>query len=186
MPTEPYRGDPMVVLGVDVGTKLGWAVLSDEQGPGDRGKHIASGTLDLTPRKGDQTGRRYYLARQHLRRVIHEHRPSHVGYELVRFHGSRGRNADGTARQLDGTNAAHVYGGLRAVLTELCYGLAIAVLEHEVGHLKQFATSKGNAPKSAMIAAARRAWPNVEIEDDNHADALWIAERTRFQTAIPF
>lgn len=185
MGSEPYRADPDVVLGVDLGTRLGWSVLSDV-GASARGVHLSSGTLDLSPRKGDTTGRRYYLARQHLRRLIHQHRPCHVGYELVRFHGSRGRSADGSARQLDGTAAAHVYGGLRAVLTELCYGLAIPVMEHEVGHLKQFATGKGNAAKPAMIAAAAAAWPDVELIDDNHADAMWLAERTRFQTSIPF
>lgn len=179
---EPYRADPDVFLGVDLGTHLGYAVMACAGGT--HGTVLDSGVEDLSPFKhGEPTGRRFFRARKLMRGLIHRHRPSAVGYEMIRRHGGKKRD---TGESFDGIAAAHVYGGIRAVLTELCYGLALPVLEHEVAHIKSFATSKGNAPKSAMVESARRAWPSVEIIDDNHADALWIAERTRFNLSIPF
>jgi crossover junction endodeoxyribonuclease RuvC len=40
--------------------------------------------------------------------------------------------------------------------------------------IKKHATGKGNAKKDAMIESARKKFPNIEIVDDNHADAIWI------------
>lgn len=41
--------------------------------------------------------------------------------------------------------------------------------------LKLWSVGHGNAPKSVMLAAAREAFPEIEIEDDNAADAVWLA-----------
>jgi Holliday junction resolvasome RuvABC endonuclease subunit len=41
--------------------------------------------------------------------------------------------------------------------------------------LKAYATGDSQADKKAMLAAAREAWPYVEIEDHNAADGLWLA-----------
>jgi Holliday junction resolvasome RuvABC endonuclease subunit len=43
-----------------------------------------------------------------------------------------------------------------------------------VGTIKKAATGKGNASKADMIAAAKRA--GCFTEDDNEADAFWIAK----------
>jgi Holliday junction resolvasome RuvABC endonuclease subunit len=40
---------------------------------------------------------------------------------------------------------------------------------------KKYATSKGNAGKADMLIAAVRRLPEVDVKDDNEADALWIA-----------
>jgi Holliday junction resolvasome RuvABC endonuclease subunit len=45
-----------------------------------------------------------------------------------------------------------------------------------VATIKKHATGKGNAKKDAMMEAARARWPSVALEDDNHADALWIGD----------
>jgi len=42
--------------------------------------------------------------------------------------------------------------------------------------LKKHATGNGAAKKPEMIAAAIEKWPEIEIEDDNHADALWLLD----------
>jgi hypothetical protein len=43
-----------------------------------------------------------------------------------------------------------------------------------VGTVKKHATGKGNSNKDAMVEAARSKWPDIDIKDDNQADALWI------------
>ena len=69
--------------------------------------------------------------------------------------------------------------------TELCVGLMTDVLaesarsglEHmsvHTGALKKWATGKGNSGKPIMIARAEELYPNIEIIDDNHADALLL------------
>jgi Holliday junction resolvasome RuvABC endonuclease subunit len=40
--------------------------------------------------------------------------------------------------------------------------------------IKKFATGDGRAKKPAMIAAYARHYPQQQIIDDNHADALWL------------
>jgi Holliday junction resolvasome RuvABC endonuclease subunit len=42
--------------------------------------------------------------------------------------------------------------------------------------IKKHATGKGNAGKPIMIAFAKLKWPQMEITDDNTADALWILD----------
>ncbi len=73
-------------------------------------------------------------------------------------------------RRHAGTDAAHVYGGLMAVLTEWCEVHKIPYEGISVGTIKKFATGKGNADKKAMID-----WAFTEgfsPIDDNEADAL--------------
>lgn len=41
--------------------------------------------------------------------------------------------------------------------------------------LKVYACDNGNAKKEDMLAAAEQYFPDVEVEDDNAADALWLA-----------
>lgn len=42
-------------------------------------------------------------------------------------------------------------------------------------NLKLWAVGHGRAPKGVMLAAARETFPEIEIEDDNAADATWLA-----------
>ena len=45
-----------------------------------------------------------------------------------------------------------------------------------VGTIKKHATGNGHAKKDAMILAATLKWPDINIIDDNHADALWLLD----------
>lgn len=143
-------------LGIDPGTKCGWAVLD---AAGDR---IASGVLDLRSRRHEGGGMRFVRARRKLAEVIEAYPPSAVIYEEIRRHA--------------GTTAAHVYGGIVAVLSALCEELSLPYQGIPVGTVKKYATGKGNASKDMMMQAARSKWPEVPAKmDDNEADALWIA-----------
>ena len=71
-----------------------------------------------------------------------------------------------------GTDAAHIYGGLLAVLTAWCEEHLVAYQGVPVGTIKRFATGKGNADKAAVIEAMRARGFNPG--NDNEADALAI------------
>ena len=71
-----------------------------------------------------------------------------------------------------GTDSAHVYGGLLAVLTAWCEEHLVAYQGVPVGTIKRFATGKGNADKAAVIDAMRAR--GFAPRDDNEADALAI------------
>lgn len=66
--------------------------------------------------------------------------------------------------------------GMQAIVElRACKGGADVYSVHSAT-LKKYATGSGRADKSAMIAAAKAKWPEVEIVDDNHADALWLLD----------
>ena len=71
-----------------------------------------------------------------------------------------------------GVDAAHSFGGWLAILTAWCDHHDIAYQGVPVGTIKRFIAGKGNADKTAVIAAVRARGFNPA--DDNEADALAI------------
>jgi len=61
------------------------------------------------------------------------------------------------------------------IFGEECAKAGVSYAGIPAAKVKQRATGKGNAGKPAMIAAAEETWL-VEVEDDNHADALWVLQ----------
>lgn len=142
----------MRILALDLGTHCGWALSPHE-----------SGVWNLAPRRFEGSGMRFVTFRQHLRKILE-------GVNLVYFE---------EVRKHMGVDAAHVYGGLMAVLTEECEVRKIPYQGIPVGTIKRAATGKGNAPKDVMVAAAKQKWPELVIIDDNHADALHLWDHAR-------
>ena len=141
----------MIVLALDLGTNCGWA-------RGSGSTVLESGVLRLKTSAHDRPGERWVRFRRELQRLLQG--VDVVAYELVRRH--------------DGVAAAHVYGGLQAIVEMLCEGQGRALRTVEVAHVKRHATGKGNVGKEAMVEAARRrGWTPI---DDNEADALWILD----------
>ena len=137
------------ILALDLGTTSGWAARSVDGS-------IAHGFASFKFGKKEGAGMRYLKFQRWLAALPFE--PSHVYYE-------------GVVRHL-GTQAAHVYGGLEAILTAWCESRQIPYTAVPVGTIKLHATGKGNSDKAAMIASARaRGHPVV---DDNEADAIAI------------
>jgi crossover junction endodeoxyribonuclease RuvC len=151
-------------IGLDLGTKCGWAVLARDGG------RLGSGTWDLRVRADESAGMRLVRLRRNMLDLLAAYPNALVSYELVRRH--------------EGTKAAHVYGALRDTMLMI-------VDEHEgveardvaVADIKRLATGKGNASKEHMIRAAKadpRWFPDPLVDlDDNEADALWLAEHGR-------
>mgnify|MGYP001613368944 CR=1 FL=1 len=147
-------------IGIDPGTHCGWAVLDPA------GSVRGAGTWHLDNRAGDGAGMRYLRFERLLRELLATFPHGPVAYELVSAH--------------KGADAAHVYGGLVAIVTRLCEELARPYTGAAVGTVKKYATGKGNSNKVAMMDAAAERWaPNGHERDDNEADALWIAEVLR-------
>jgi|SRR5690625_243443 len=147
----------MKIVAFDLGTTTGWAAWS--------GGKYTSGVLDLKGGRYEGGGMRYLRFEGQLKELLDHVEPDAVFFEEVRRH--------------MGTDAAHVYGGLLAVLTAECEKRGIPYQGIPVGTVKKHATGKGNANKQAMLEAAESKWPDQQIADDNQADALWVLETGR-------
>lgn len=143
----------MSVLALDLGTNCGFALLHPT------GLEV-SGTWDLSVNKKrmESPGMRFVRFREHLDAMSRNNGVHQVYFEEVRRHA--------------GTTAAHVYGGLLAIMMSWCAENDIEFQGVPVGEIKSFWTGKGNAKKEDMIAEARRR--GYDPVDDNEADAIAI------------
>jgi Holliday junction resolvasome RuvABC endonuclease subunit len=148
------------ILAIDPGTHCGWAIRN--------GNMYYSGTWDLSTGRFSGGGMRYLR----FCKFLDEAKLSTSGqvFDAVYFEEVRAHK---------GTDAAHVYGGIVAHLMTWCEQQQpkIPYQGIPVSHVKRAATGKGGGKgtdKPAMVAAAKLAWPEQDIKDDNQADALWI------------
>lgn len=145
------------VIGLDLGTKTGWAWTTNGEAVGN-----FSGVESFQPGRYEGGGMRYLRFRGFLDSLAAQGTPQAIFFEEVRSH--------------KGAAASHVYGGFLATLTAWCEERGIPYQGIPVGTIKRHATGKGNANKAAMIEAAQKRWPLCGIEDDNQADALWVLD----------
>lgn len=137
-----------MILALDLGTTTGWAF--------GNGGVFLSGTWNLKGSRYEGGGMRYLRFRGFLDKVHQESPVTRLVYEEVRRHA--------------GTDAAHVYGGMMAVLTAWAEERGIPYEAVPVGTIKRFWAGKGNANKTAMLAECRRR--EIRVSDDNEADAV--------------
>jgi hypothetical protein len=138
------------ILALDLGTTTGWAIRTAEG-------VILSGTVSFRPSRYDGGGMRYLRFRAWLEELAEDAGGlSAIWFEEVRRH--------------LGTDAAHVHGGLLAILTAWAEQGRIPYAGAPVGTIKRFATGRGNAGKPDVIAAMRSR--GFSPADDNEADAL--------------
>ena len=146
----PERG--RTILALDLGTTTGWALR------GFCGL-ITTGTVSFKPGRYDGGGMRYLRFTNWLTEIDRLSGPIEAIYfEEVRRH--------------IGTDAAHVFGGLLAVLSSWAELRGVPYQGVPVGTIKRHATGHGNAAKEAMIDAARAR--GFSPADDNEADAIAI------------
>lgn len=141
-------------LAIDPGTNCGWA-LQTVHGI------TLHGTWDLKPRRHEGGGMRYLRFLRVLEDTARAGKVEEVAYEEVRGH--------------KGTDAAQIYGGIVATLTQWCEDKQIPYQGVPVGTIKKHATGKGNADKAAMVKAAVAKF-GPTVKDDNEADALWLLD----------
>lgn len=149
----------MNILALDLGSTTGWALL--------QGEAVHSGTVTFKNGKCEGGGMRFLRFRKWLLGV----KQSTAGdidavyFEEVRNH--------------KGVDAAHIYGGLMAILTSWCEHHTIPYAGVGVGVIKKHATGFGNAKKEDMVAWAKS--KGFAPADDNEADALAILDWGRKQ-----
>jgi crossover junction endodeoxyribonuclease RuvC len=140
----------MNILALDLGTKCGWAM--------SRNGHVTFGTmkLGLTKKEKEKNpGLRYLRFKSEVVELLQ------TEFDLVLY--------EDVKRHL-GTEAAHVYGGLRAILQMMCEDRMVDYEGIGVGTIKKSFTGKGNAKKPQMIHTARE--KGYHVTDDNQADAI--------------
>jgi len=150
--SPPDNQSGRTIMALDLGTTTGWALRGYDG-------LITSGTVSFRPSRYDGGGMRYLRFTNWLTEIDRLSGPiAAIWFEEVRRHA--------------GTDAAHVYGGLMAVLTAWAELRGVPYEGVPVGTIKRHATGKGNANKEAMIAAARAR--GFSPADDNEADAIAI------------
>lgn len=144
----------MIILSLDLGTKLGVAVYKDS-------RKIESSCLHL---KDKDIGRRL----NHFRRYLVEvkgrlGRIDKVYFELV------------CGRSSGGFKAMNLYGALWGVVLSFCDHHGIEAVGVAVPTIKKFITGNGRADKLAVIAAVQEKGIKLNSRkalQDNEADAL--------------
>lgn len=139
------------ILALDLGTKTGWAIKSQNQ--------ITSGTIEFKPSRFEGGGMRYLRFQKWLGEI----NQLTGGIDLVYFEEVR--------RHL-GVDASHAYGGFLAYLTGWCEekNPKIPYLGIPVKAIKKHITGNGNSKKEVVIEAVKKLGFNPK--DDNEADAL--------------
>lgn len=145
----------MKILALDLGTvRTGWA-------HSDGG----SGTQHFKSRRGDSPGMRWIEFKFWLNRVLDAVSTDVIAYEQAHHRG-------GAA-----THAGH---GLIACVEEVAAKRELELTPRHSASIKSHALppdgKKRKRNKEAMVRAAAKKWPNVEIETDDHADALWLLD----------
>lgn len=142
-----------MILALDLGTNTGWAV-------GNANGLVTSGVQSFKPSRYEGGGMRYLRFKGWLADIKNNCGSiDAIYFEEVRRHAA--------------TDAAHVYGGLLAILTSWCEHHHIPYQGIPVGTIKKFATGKGNANKEQVVEAAHQ-WATGPIFDDNEADAICL------------
>jgi len=93
-----------------------------------------------------------------------------IPLSLISFEAARNAKNANTVRALSEMQ------GILKLWVEKHKGVELAPFS--AGQIKKHATGSGSASKDDMIAAATKNHPDVEIIDDNHADALCLLDLT--------
>lgn len=155
------------ILAIDPGTSCGWAFRETD------GRIVSSGAWNLAGRRFEGGGMRIIRLRQHM--ATFWGNVDLVAFEEVRRH--------------LGTDAAHIYGAITGEIMAACEEHHVPYLAVPVGTVKKLATGKGNADKTAMVAAARARWAGwAELRGsgpglEDEADARWIAEAAALEVS---
>lgn len=162
------------VLALDLGTACGWALVDYDPTdmPGIEAFRPRYGTFDLRAGQHAGGGMRYLKFRREL--DAFKGQVDEVTYEIVRRH--------------VGTAAAHVYGGLLAVLTGWCEENSIPYEGRTVQAIKKYISGTGNADKAAVVKAVEQR--GFSPKNDNEADAialllLRLSETDQSEPVVP-
>lgn len=144
------------ILALDLASRMGWAsnLYNDEAGP--RG-----GTHDFYYLPDEEMGAKLKRLHDWLHTMTEDRPYDYIVYEAPFFRGVK------TATILSSM----------CVVVELRAGiLGVECWKWTPRTIKKHATGDSRASKDKMVSAAIATWPNIDIVDDNHADALWLLD----------
>lgn len=142
----------MKILALDIATKTGWATEQE------------SGVFDFTVKRGETSGLIPLRFKAKIKELITISDITIVAYERP-----AGRNIHSI--MLASKMIAH--------LEEYCIENNIELATYSAKEIKKSWTGNGNAGKPLMISEAKKRFPDLEIIDDNHADALALLEHAK-------
>jgi len=141
------------ILALDLATATGWAHSAG-----------ASGVYDFSIRRDESSGMRLIRLISKLNELAKS-----VGVDLVVFEAARH-----AAPGMQG--ALVVQAELQGVLKSWCIQNQVEFRGYSPSEIKKHACGKGNVGKDQMLEAAEKQWPDVNVEDHNQADALWMLD----------
>jgi Holliday junction resolvasome RuvABC endonuclease subunit len=144
------------ILALDFGTRTGWAAMD--------GGRIESGVQTFDLARGESPGMRFIRFRRWLEEILALTQPRLCVYEAAHHRGG---------------HATELLVGMATRLQEACAERGIEYAAVHSATLKKASCGSGRAGKSAMVAEARRRFPDRQIADDNEADALMLLEYAR-------
>jgi hypothetical protein len=167
----------MKILALDLATRTGFAHSNG-----------VSGTFDLSIRKDESSGMRLVRFEAKLLEIINSVGVDVIVFEAALAFGSRPAGMDPVRLQSK----------LQAIIERLVersgkevgsQGWNLPRMEHRsytVQEIKKHAIpEKGRKrDKAAMVEAAKEKWPDVEIEDDNVADALFLLDLAKKELGV--
>jgi len=147
------------VLALDLATTTGFAVLAAGV--------VSSGSVSFARQKGrkhvpdEHEGVAYIRFQKWLREALTLYKPTVVVFEepMGNFKNAAARN---------------IIVGFRGIMMSTVAYYNLTAWGYPQGRVKIHATGKGNAKKPAMVAAAKKMFPDQDITDDNQADALHV------------
>lgn len=149
------------VIGLDLATKCGWAVL-------ENGKLVDSGRWSLYPNTSKPRAFRWVNFERELDGLVAKYKANVVAFERVRRHA--------------GVGAAHVYGGFLASLERLemrwptTLVLPPLVVPMEISTWRKASVGIGSATKTETLRWVKRTFRyNAKTEDEAEAIAIAVA-----------
>lgn len=160
-----------IVLGIDLGKNLGFALGDSNQGA--NGTVLTCGTIDLEKRATQLRCSRHTAAYCWARDYVIAHKIEHYCREdstrILRQEASR-RGAGGKNLALALEHHSNYVGAIESAVETRGVKL-IQPVDPRV--LKKFATGNGNAKKDQMLRAAQTVY-GIRIPDDNAGDACHV------------
>jgi hypothetical protein len=147
--------DSKIILALDLATKTGFACSSGK-----------SGVVTFPKNQWESSGVRWIRFADWLLKLCEDEKVNFIAYEIPGVHRSRA--------------ASHVAHSLLSQVEVFCERAAIDYLGFEASlvktHALSYADRKLKRNKTTMELLASQRWPDLDIVDDNHADALWILD----------
>jgi len=159
----------MKILALDLGTQTGFALSANNI--------ITSGSVSFARYAGckskpaDHIGASILFFHRWLRGRITDDKPTTIAFEAV--------------YRWSSSSAARAYGAFRGVMLLNAAAVDLPCYGYSPTQIKKFYTGNGNAKKESMIKETARRFPEIDLADDNQADALAILSLHQSQTKEP-